>query len=579
MLCYLPEHSTSDELASRFQEYFSDKIVKLRTQLDSAPGPSGDLPEVEEVTPPSLDILDPTTPDEVRKIITESKATSSSLDPIPTPFLKVFIEFLLPILTHIINISFKVGTVPGELKMALIIPLLKKLGLDLEVLKNVRPVSNLPYLSKLLERVAAKRLLHHMGIHGLHELFQSSYKALHSTETALLRIQTDVLTALDNQKCVLLVMLDLSSAFDTIDHSVLLSRLKSTIGLSGKALDWFISYLSNRMQSILINGTRSRLWELLFGVPQGSVLGPILFIIYTSPLGKILKALGVGYHFYADDSQIYISFNLDDSDAAVRKVQEVINIIKSWMQRNFLCLNDDKTEILVISSRAAHKKLNIPHIQIGSENIVPTSQAKNIGFYFDQFMDCKKHIQTTCQGAWFQLKKIGRIRKYLDQKSTERLIHAFVTSRLDINNSLLYGLPDALLLKLQRVQNATARMVTLLPKHSHITPVLADLHWLPVTHRIDFKVILLVFKALNELAPKYLTDLLTKKPSSTRSLRSNDQNLLIVPKTRTVTYGDRSFNVVGPKLWNSLPVDMRCCDDLNTFKKLLKTLLYRKAFE
>ena len=104
------------------------------------------------------------------------------------------------------------------------------------------------------------------------------------------------------------------------------------------------------MQSILINGTRSRLRELLFGVPQASVLGPILFIIYTSPLRKILKALGVGYHFYADDSQIYISFNLHDSDAAVSEVQELINIIKSWMQRKFLCLNDDKTEILVISS-------------------------------------------------------------------------------------------------------------------------------------------------------------------------------------------------------------------------------------
>jgi hypothetical protein len=374
-------------------------------------------------------------------------------------------------------------------------------------------------------------------------------------------------------------MLDLSSAFDTIDHSELLSRLKSIIGITGKALDWFSSYLTNRMQSILINGSKSRLWELLFGVPQGSVLGPILFIIYTSPLGKILRSLGIGYHFYADDSQIYISFNIDETDAAVGKIQDVIKIIKNWMSQNFLCLNEDKTEFLLIGSKSAHKKVNIPYIEIGNERISPAQDAKNIGFVFDHVMNCKKHINVICKAAWHQLRNIGKIRQYLNRKSTEQLVHSFVSSKLDTNNSLLYGLPDSLLQKLQRVQNAAARMVTRQPKHCHITPLLAELHWLPVTQRIQFKVILMVFKALNNLAPEYISDLLVRKTDSSRSLRSNQQNLLVVPRSHSVTYGDRSFRCAGPVLWNNLPIEMRYCDDIVIFKRLLKTLLFREVYQ
>jgi hypothetical protein len=149
-------------------------------------------------------------------------------------------------------------------------------------------------------------------------------------------------------------MLDLSAAFDTIDHPTLLSRLASVIGLSGKALQWFSSYLSERVQSVLIEGVESAMWKLLFGVPQGSVLGPILFIIYTSPLGKILQKLGINYHFYADDTQLYISFDIDEVGEAVEKIEEAVAIISDWMCNNFLCLNEDKTEFLLIASKSMH---------------------------------------------------------------------------------------------------------------------------------------------------------------------------------------------------------------------------------
>ena len=157
-------------------------------------------------------------------------------------------------------------------------------------------MSNLAYISKVIERVIAKRMVDHMDINNLHELLQSSYKKFHSCETALIKVQNDILEAIDGKKCVLLVLLDLSAAFDTVDHERLLHTLAERIGLCGIALEWFRNYLSDRVQSVIIDGVESDLWNILFGVPQGSVLGPILFIIYTSPLGDIVCKYGIDFH-------------------------------------------------------------------------------------------------------------------------------------------------------------------------------------------------------------------------------------------------------------------------------------------
>ena len=406
----------------------------------------------------------------------------------------------------------------------------------------------------------------------------TKYKTFHSTETALLKIQSDILSALDNKNCVLLILLDLSAAFDTIDHSVLLSRLKAEIGVSGKVFNWFKSYLGGRKQALLIDGVRSALLELLFGVPQGSVLGPLLFIIYMGPLGKILRTLGISFHFYADDSQIYITFNVSESDGAVKKVEEAVNIIKSWMSSNFLCLNEDKTEVLLIASKCNHGKLDIPHINICDNQISPARQARNIGFIFDSIMDCRAQITQTCKSGWFHLRNIGKIRQFLDKGATEILVHAFVTSRIDFNNALYLGLPDSQIRKLQVLQNAAARIIMRLPKHCHISDTLHELHWLPVHWRIQFKVLLIVYKALHNRAPAYLTHLLVWKQTTTRSMRSDNQSLLVVPKSHSVTYGDRNFVNVAPYLWNSLPHQLRHCDNINTFKRLLKTHLYKLAY-
>jgi hypothetical protein len=575
----LPDHTCSQDLANRFNDFFTQKIKNIRQRLDTTQSKKALLcSNISMPSPPLLDQLEPTSPEEVKKIVMSSKTTSCRLDPMPTSFLKLMLNVLLPLLTQIVNMSFEQGVMPYNLKEAFVIPLLKKTGLDPEILKNFRPVSNLPFLSKLIERVSAKRLLDHMDCHQLHELYQSAYKKFHSTETALLRVHSDIVQALDGKKCVLLVLLDLSAAFDTIDHSILLERLKSHIGLSGKAFAWFKSYIHGRKQSVLINDAVSRLWELIFGVPQGSVLGPLLFIIYTSPLGALLRNLGIHYHLYADDTQLYLTFDLDKAPNMVQKIEEAVVLIKKWMAQNFLCLNDDKTEVLVIASRTSLSKLNIPFVSIGDENIVPSSCVKNIGFFFDKSMTLQRHVSELCRSAWFQLRQIGKIRQYLDKTSTERLIHAFITSKLDVNNSLLYGIPETLLQRLQRVQNAAARMLTQSPKQDHVSPILRELHWLPVSQRIVYKVLTIVFKALHGLAPLYIEELLHFKPVTERSMRSNNQRYLVVPRVRTVTYGDRNFRVFAPVLWNNLPIAIRNCEELNEFKKHLKTHLFSLSY-
>ena len=204
--------------------------------------------------------------------------------------------------------SFENATMPECLKKASVIPVLQKSTLDCNVLKNFRPVSNLSFLSKVIERVVSARIQAYLNRNNMHEVFQSAYKCHHSTETALLRVQNDLLQTISKGKYAVLILLDLSAAFDTIDHKVLLSRLLYKFGIRGKALSWISSYLQDRYQEVLINCSVSQLCELLFGVPQGSVLGPLLFVMYTTPKGDIIRRYGFTFHFYADDTQIYVSF-------------------------------------------------------------------------------------------------------------------------------------------------------------------------------------------------------------------------------------------------------------------------------
>ena len=571
----LPPDKDSKELVKEFSTFFMEKIARIRASITTDHIPLPPEKSMKSLPSCSLEAWDPVSHDQLRKIIMSSPSKSCGLDPLPTNLLKQCVTPLLPSISTIVNNSLETGIVPSAFKLAHVTPLIKKPTLDPAILSNYRPVSNLPFVSKVLEKVVSSQLISYLEVNGLQEPLQSAYRKDHSTETALVRVQNDVMAALGGKKACLMVLLDLSAAFDTVDHSQLLRTLRD-LGVKGSAFKWFECYLSNREQIVCIGRESSTPQKLKCGVPQGSVLGPVLFTVYTSSLGQLFRSHSMNYHFYADDSQLYLLFQPHDIATTVRKVEECITSVRQWMLQKSLKMNDSKTEVLLISSKQLARKINCPSIIIGDSGVAPSVVAKSLGVIMDRHALMEEHITSVCKSARFHLYNIGRIRKYITREATEQLIHALITSKLDYCNALLYGLPNKQIHRLQRLQNIAARIVTLSKKSCHITPVLHSLHWLPVSQRIKFKVLLLVFKCQISTAPPYLQELI-RPYVPRRNLRSAGQYLLEVPPSSN-SYGARAFGAAGPRLWNELPLELRNACSITAFKSRLKTHLFKEFY-
>ena len=348
----LPVHTCKRKLANDFSAFFTNKILNIRSELgltDTHTG--GSVTNCFSGVP--LNTFMDATEAEIWNIIKLSPVKSCELDPLPTWLLKECKAELVPLITDIVNMSLRESMFPKSLKTALIRPLLKKTGLDSDILKNYRPVSNLTFISKVIEKEISGRLNEHLINNNLFDPLQSAYRDKHSTETALIKVQNDILSALDAGSSAILLMLDLSAAFDTIDHDILLSRLCNVYGITGDALDWFRSYLSGRIQRVVIEDSVSVDQELAFGVPQGSVLGPRIYCMYTKPVSDIIQRHGLSHHSYADDTQLYMTMDHSNNDwrDGLARIELCVSEIREWMKQNMLKLNDDKTELIVFTSK------------------------------------------------------------------------------------------------------------------------------------------------------------------------------------------------------------------------------------
>ena len=323
-----------------------------------------------------------------------------------------------------------------------------------------------------------------------------------------------------------------SAAFDTIDHDTLLSCLSSRFGFAGTALKWFRSYLQDRFQSVKIGSSLSNLFKLKFGVPQGSVLGPLLFSLYTTPLGQVIrKYTGVRYHFYADDTQLFIHLSPDDSLKSFDRLKSCLNDIQVWMSENKLKLNPDKTEFIVFGAKDRHKWLSdsLP-VNILGNCLSPADVVRNLGVLFDAKFCFTNHVNSVIKSCFISLRDLHRIRRFLSVDTSVVIANALVSSRLDYCNSLFRSLSSGNATRLQYVQNALARFVTGASKYTHITSTLRTLHWLPVRQRIIFKTLVLVYKYLTTGQPKYFAPYLPLYKSAVNTRRSNPKNLfLLVP--------------------------------------------------
>ena len=463
----------------------------------------------------------------------------------------------------------------ASFKHAIVTPLLKKSNLDPNVLKHYRPVSNLPFLSKILERVVLRQLLDHLAQGDMLEPFQSAYRVFHSTESALLRVVNDLLLACDRGDVSVLSLLDLSAAFDTLDHQILLHRLQTSFGLSGTVLKWFASYLQERTQTVVAQGHKSKETALNYGVPQGSVLGPVLFTMYVQPLSQVIRQFGVDYHMFADDTQLQLSAPPAQFSQILVTAQETIESVKKWMTANKLKMNDEKTEVIPVGTDHRLKIIaGVTSLSLNGFQIDFSHTVRNLGVHLDSSLTMETHVNKLCKTIYLELRRISHIRRFLSLEAAKKIMSAFVLSRLDYCNSLFAGLPYCLLERLQRAQNHAARIILRKRKHDHAKPLLRQLHWLPVCARVEYKVATLCYRSLHGLSPAYISDLLTPYLPS-RSLRSSNAGHLVIPRVHLKKYGKRSFAFVGPSTYNGLPQALRKASTLSAFKAGLKTYLFQ----
>ena len=350
------------------------------------------------------------------------------------------------------NLSFTSGKFPSVFRMAQVLPLLKKQGLDHMSPGNYRPISNLNTISKIIERLVLGRLNQHIHGSGSFDVLQSAYRIGHSTETALVSVLDTLFTTIDNKKITVLIGLDTSAAFDTISHGILLERMRCRFGVSGLALDWIESYLSKRHQYVKLGRHRSSTVECTSGVPQGSVLGPILFTLYTAPVADVITSRGVGYHQYADDTQLFYALSASEIDASLTVVEECTHAVKRWFLENDLLLNADKSEVMFVGTSAQLQKTDhIRSVNVADAVLPVSKKMKSLGVVLDSHLNFSDHVNMVAKACNYHIWALRHIRHLLTENIAHTLACSIVTSKLDYCNAVLHGAPQKYVALLQRV--------------------------------------------------------------------------------------------------------------------------------
>ena len=510
---------------------------------------------------------------EVLKIVRSIKTNACGVDGISSFFFKLGIENSVYAFTDIINASFKYKKFPERYKYAIVKPI-AKVSNPLSA-SDFRPISLLPAFSKIIEKVAARQMIDYLRDSGFLDNLQSAYKQAHSTTTALLNVTDDIYEALENSELTFLVLLDYSKAFDCANHRLIIAKLKAA-GLCDDALTWVSSYLSGRSQKV-VTGTKESGWEAIInGVPQGSVLGPLLFTVLVSDIKDAIKR--GRYHLYADDTQLYYTCKVEEVNETIDKINSDLENISNFSVKNCLKLNAGKSKFIIIGSRPNLKKLKtiqLKHIKMGGEIIEREHEVKNLGVTFDETMSWVRHVNLSVAKSYGKLKNVWRFNKFLSQKSKLCICEAYILSNFNYCDLILQNMTKLLKEKIQKCQNRCVRFIYGLRKYDHISHIRISNKILSMENRRLLHSLTMMFRIKNGHAPSYLSERITRH-ADIHEHNTRNRNNILAPFARS-NMRAMSFFVFITKKFNDLSNFIKTTGvTLGTFrtnckKHLLKT--------
>ncbi|KAJ8733365.1 hypothetical protein PYW08_001663 [Mythimna loreyi] len=481
-------------------------------------------------------------------------------------FLPIMSE-IVPIIAHIVNFSLFTNSFPSAWKKAHVLPLPKVSNPTSP--SQFRPISILPILSKVLESVVQKQLSHYLSSNSLLSPYQSGFRPGHSTVTTLVKITDDIRLAMENKCLTILVLLDFSSAFNSVDFDILLGIL-SSLNVSAPAIEWFKSYLRGRSQSVRSDEDSSDWCDLAAGVPQGGVLSPLLFSVF---INAIIKVLTSNYHLYADDLQLYRHFKVGELAETVAAINNDLENINKWAKSFGLLLNPTKSQALIVGGRYMLSQLDhqsLPPVVYDSVPILYSKSAKNLGVHIDTKLSWDVHIADVSKRVFYSFQSLKRLQKFLPFHTKVTLAQSLLLPLIDYADVCFLDATEVLLNKLERLQNLCIRFIFGLRKYDHVSEFRAKLKWLPIRRRRDTHILSLLYTVLhNPNSPQYLRERFEYFVPRGKPCRTANSLLLRTPFHTSSRY-DGSFSVTAVRLWNSLPLSIRDSPSLEIFKRRIK---------
>ena len=427
------------------------------------------------------------------------------------------------------NLSFDTGVFPDCFKVAQVTPILKKQGLDACDPVNYRPISNLHTLSKLLERLFLARLQPHQQAEWIHINLRIGCKAARKQRCS--KLQVTFMMEWMTVECQYWWHWTSLRRLTPLMPPSFWGEWRVYFGVTGRALQWLSFYLTQRRQCVKVDGVLSPVSMLPSGVPQGSVLGPVLFSAFIAPLADVIDSFHISHHQYADDTNLSFLLSIRSTELFWRTVSECLNSVKSWFLTNGLLVNPGKSDSILIGTTVQTRKVDSSGVKMGGSKIPLSDKIKSLGVVFDQRLTFENHVKAVCRTCNFHIKSLRVLRPSLDTGTAEIIGRSIIMSRLDYCNSLLAFTSKRNIHRLQMVQNQLARVVSGSGYRQSAAPILLSLHWLPVQRRIEYKVVNMVFKSRMNSLPEYLSRGLTVY-TSVWPTRSSLQNTYVVPRVR-----------------------------------------------